>query len=306
MKQLPVMLIVIPRRNINSRVLFKRRHFKPTDGPGSIEVHREKQLSDRSGAGFQMNDHKLTVSPEKQKEEVKTAEKNCHKPYVDVSPETEPPRAARRHKYSTPSYIAAISQAILSSPMKRLPLAEIYQFIERHHPEFKEGRPRWKNTVRHNLSLHECFVKGEMTANQKCCYWKIHPRYAARFSRGDFSRRPADRCHREHFATASYPDPDSSDIGRDAAVGFCRWVSSPYSLATPQRSLHEWYRPMFLHNHPTCPTRVFPAPSGGSPLLYLDGVWGKSKQLHSYEGARLTLWRAHRNWLWLSRRSIIS
>ena len=95
-----------------------------------------------------------------------------------------------RRKKSAMSYVALISRAILASPNKRLTLSDIYQFIEKHFPEFVESRVGWKNTVRHNLSLHNCFIKGELAQNGKSCYWRVHPRYVNRFALGDFRRRP--------------------------------------------------------------------------------------------------------------------
>ena len=94
----------------------------------------------------------------------------------------------RKRNTSALSYVAVIAHAILSSPRHRIPLSEIYQFIEERHPEFTENRARWKNTVRHNLSLHDCFVRGEVALNKKGCNWRIHPSFVAEFSRGDFSR----------------------------------------------------------------------------------------------------------------------
>lgn len=91
------------------------------------------------------------------------------------------------------TYVALIASAILRVPEKRLTLAQIYQVIEKTFPEFTISRAGWKNTVRHNLSLHECFVKGDVAANGKSCYWHIHPAYISRFSKGDFRKRP----HRE-------------------------------------------------------------------------------------------------------------
>lgn len=94
----------------------------------------------------------------------------------------------RKRNSSPLSYVAVIARAILSSPRQRLPLCEIYNFIADRHPEFTENRARWKNTVRHNLSLHDCFVRGETALNKKGCNWRIHPSFMAEFSRGDFSR----------------------------------------------------------------------------------------------------------------------
>lgn len=106
----------------------------------------------------------------------------------EVEREVEAVKQKRKRNSSPLSYVAVIARAILSSPHHRLPLCEIYKFIEEHHPEFTENRARWKNTVRHNLSLHDCFLRGELAFNKKGCYWRIHPSFLLEFSRGDFSR----------------------------------------------------------------------------------------------------------------------
>lgn len=107
------------------------------------------------------------------------------------------PHAEQRRKQTSSSltYVTVIARAILSSPLQRLPLSEIYKFIEQRVPEFTENRARWKNTVRHNLSLHDCFLRGEVSVDKKGCNWRIHPSFIADFRRGDFSRRYAMNPH---------------------------------------------------------------------------------------------------------------
>lgn len=107
-----------------------------------------------------------------------------------VCTQTQQKVKPKRKRNSCPlSYIEVIAYAILSSPRKRITLSEIYSFIQDSYPEFTENRVRWKNTVRHNLSLHECFQRGEIAYDRTGCYWRIHPSFVADFSRGDFSRR---------------------------------------------------------------------------------------------------------------------
>jgi hypothetical protein len=97
--------------------------------------------------------------------------------------------ARLRLRKSPMTFKAMISLAILNSPEQKLTLAEIYQFIAEEFSEFTKSRSGWKNTVRHNLSIHECFVKGELAPPGKSCFWRIHRSFAENFNRGDFSRR---------------------------------------------------------------------------------------------------------------------
>ncbi|NXU58361.1 FOXM1 protein, partial [Turnix velox] len=73
------------------------------------------------------------------------------------------------------SYMAMIQFAINSTEKKRMTLKDIYTWIEDHFPYFKNvAKPGWKNSIRHNLSLHDMFVR-ETSANGKISFWTIHP-----------------------------------------------------------------------------------------------------------------------------------
>jgi len=66
------------------------------------------------------------------------------------------------------SYIALISMAILSSAEKRLVLGDIYKVLTHWHPDrYNANTAAWRNSIRHNLSLNECFVKAGRAANGK-------------------------------------------------------------------------------------------------------------------------------------------
>ncbi|XP_026113908.1 forkhead box protein P1-B-like isoform X4 [Carassius auratus] len=68
------------------------------------------------------------------------------------------------------TYAALIRQAILESPEKQLTLNEIYNWFTRTFAYFRRNAATWKNAVRHNLSLHKCFIRVE---NVKGAVWTV-------------------------------------------------------------------------------------------------------------------------------------
>ncbi|CAC5419385.1 unnamed protein product [Mytilus coruscus] len=83
------------------------------------------------------------------------------------------------------SYIAVISMAILSKPNKKLLLNDIYQYIMDNFPFYNSKGKAWRNSIRHNLSLNECFVKSGRSYNGKGNYWSIHLACVEDFAKGD-------------------------------------------------------------------------------------------------------------------------
>jgi hypothetical protein len=108
------------------------------------------------------------------------------------------------------SYIGLIAMAILSSPERQLVLADIYQWILDHYPYFRARSSGWRNSIRHNLSLNDCFVKAGRSANGKGHYWTIHPANLADFISGDFRRRRAQRRVRKSMGI-DVPEDENDD-----------------------------------------------------------------------------------------------
>ena len=144
----------------------------------------------------------------------------------------------RRRNSSPLSYIEVIAYAILRSPQKRVTLSEIYNFIQNNYPSFTEHRIRWKNTVRHNLSLHECFQRGEIAMDKAGCYWHIHPGFLEAFSRGDFSRRKS-MPKNPNLRPEGWNSLVENHIAIQRPCLLCciHEINPPYSVAAPMEPL---------------------------------------------------------------------
>lgn len=128
----------------------------------------------------------------------------------------------RRQEKPPYSYIALIVMAIQSSPAKRLTLSEIYTFLQQRFPFFRGSYQGWKNSVRHNLSLNECFIKLPKGLGRpgKGHYWTIDPASEFMFEEGSFRRRPRGfrrKCqalkpqyHPHHPAAAYFGNPGAT------------------------------------------------------------------------------------------------
>ncbi|ULU04066.1 hypothetical protein L3Y34_017099 [Caenorhabditis briggsae] len=122
------------------------------------------------------------------------------------------------------SYVALIAMAIEASPDKRMTLNQIYKFIEAKFPYYRDcdakRKQGWQNSIRHNLSLNDCFVKkardGQSCANdRKGNYWQMVADNAPQFDNGNFKRR---RVKRMGISKMGYPNNNNNNETTDSAV----------------------------------------------------------------------------------------
>ncbi|XP_076596542.1 forkhead box protein P3 isoform X2 [Chaetodon auriga] len=84
------------------------------------------------------------------------------------------------------TYAYLIRWSILESPDKQRTLNEIYNWFTTMFFYFRHNTATWKNAVRHNLSLHKCFVRVE---GGKGAVWTV--------DETEYQRRKGQKYHRD-------------------------------------------------------------------------------------------------------------
>ncbi|XP_069482656.1 forkhead box protein B2 [Ambystoma mexicanum] len=150
------------------------------------------------------------------------------------------------------SYISLTAMAIQHSAEKMLPLSDIYKFIMERFPYYREHTQRWQNSLRHNLSFNDCFIKIPRRPEQpgKGSFWALHPACGDMFENGSFLRR------RKRFKVVrAEPAPPKG---------------------VPQPAMHHYYH----HPHPAAkPERLYPPyslpPSGFKHPFAIENIIGR-------------------------------
>uniref|UniRef100_G1KX03 Forkhead box B2 n=1 Tax=Anolis carolinensis TaxID=28377 RepID=G1KX03_ANOCA len=143
------------------------------------------------------------------------------------------------------SYISLTAMAIQHSAEKMLPLSDIYKFIMERFPYYREHTQRWQNSLRHNLSFNDCFIKIPRRPDQpgKGSFWALHPDCGDMFENGSFLRR------RKRFKV---PRQEAHPAGAGKAL----------QGAPLHPHLGHYFHP---HHHPQPPTGPLHAPKALPP-----------------------------------------
>ncbi|XP_048849042.1 forkhead box protein O6-like [Brienomyrus brachyistius] len=99
---------------------------------------------------------------------------------LDVAGQLRKAKSSRRNAWGNQSYADLITRAIESSADRRLTLSQIYDWMVRYVPYFKDkgdsnSSAGWKNSIRHNLSLHTRFIRVQNEGTGKSSWWMLNP-----------------------------------------------------------------------------------------------------------------------------------
>ncbi|KAF2364049.1 Fork head domain [Trinorchestia longiramus] len=196
-----------PRKNYEPLENFSQSYGAPekenTSGLG--------KLSNPEGADCSKDDEEMReatpIDDERTKDQIKEEAKEGKDEAKNL---TKPPY----------SYVALISMAIKDSKDRKLLLSDIYRWIARNFPYYANQDSKlqhgWKNSIRHNLSLNECFVKVPREGGAgggKGNFWTLDPQHEEMFEPGNYKRRKRMKrqnlYHRYtgHHLASAYHDP---------------------------------------------------------------------------------------------------
>ncbi|KAG1963957.1 forkhead box protein O3B [Pimephales promelas] len=155
--------------------------------------------------------------------------------------------SSRRNAWGNLSYADLITKAIESTPDKRLTLSQIYDWMVRSVPYFKDkgdsnSSAGWKNSIRHNLSLHSRFIRVQNEGTGKSSWWMINPeggrggkaprRRAVSMDNGNkYTKTARGRAAKKKAALQAAQEGSLENV---SAGGLSKWPGSPTSRSSDE------------------------------------------------------------------------
>ncbi|XP_056151474.1 forkhead box protein O3a [Lampris incognitus] len=176
--------------------------------------------------------------------------------------------SARRNAWGNYSYADLITQAIESSPEKRLTLSQIYDWMVRSVPYFKDkgdsnSSAGWKNSIRHNLSLHSRFVKVQNEGTGKSSWWMVNPeggkggkaprRRAVSMDNSKYIKGARGRATKKKASLQATQDGSS-----ESSSSLSKWTGSPTSRSSDELDAWTDFRSRTNSNASTLSGRLSP------------------------------------------------
>ncbi|XP_069747830.1 forkhead box protein O1-A [Narcine bancroftii] len=177
--------------------------------------------------------------------------------------------SSRRNAWGNLSYADLITKAIESSPEKRLTLSQIYDWMVRSIPYFKDkgdsnSSAGWKNSIRHNLSLHSKFVRVQNEGTGKSSWWMLNPeggksgksprRRAASMDNNSKFAKSRGRAAKKKAALQTGQDSNADSPG----TPFSKWPGSPNSHSNDDFDAWTTFRTRTGSNASTLSGRLSP------------------------------------------------
>ncbi|KAM4567044.1 forkhead box protein O1-A [Odontesthes bonariensis] len=176
--------------------------------------------------------------------------------------------SSRRNAWGNMSYADLITKAIESSPESRLTLSQIYDWMVKSVPYFKDkgdsnSSAGWKNSIRHNLSLHSRFVRVQNEGTGKSSWWMLNPeggksgksprRRAASMDNNSKFAKSRGRAAKKKLSLQAGPDG-----GADSPGSYSKWPGSPNSHSNDDYDAWNSFRPRANSNASTVSGRLSP------------------------------------------------
>ncbi|XP_034756504.1 forkhead box protein O3B [Etheostoma cragini] len=181
--------------------------------------------------------------------------------------------SSRRNAWGNLSYADLITKAIESAPDKRLTLSQIYDWMVRSIPYFKDkgdsnSSAGWKNSIRHNLSLHSRFIRVQNEGTGKSSWWMINPeggkggkaprrRAVSMDNSNKYTKSARGRAAKKKAALQAAAAA-GGEGGGDSPSGLSKWPGSPTSRSSEELDAWTDFRSRTNSNASTLSGRLSP------------------------------------------------